>query len=915
MNNIKSLEDFLNQSTGLDTLSSTNQCQSITPLTSIQHPRTPKLANTKPGLNQARISEYNHDNGNKKTSIKENVSDNCYKEFDDNFMNENDKMLKSKTEHQNPASEYCGLHSEIATSSQIEELRKFVTKSLQDIKAINKKVSSQQNQRLNNLEEKVKNKNTNLQSLSNNEKQIIRELKMELAQTNKNKTQSNQISPVEITSLKTDLLSIFSKVLSDTVESTQLMFAEQSKELNKLKEKLADKNKPPHNGKINSNNNNTDILNVFWKSLQELKEFNETEFANFNNRLFMQNTQMQTQATEIQNMSMQLEKEKKKRVTLTERFDKLLKAFNLLKKSAFDEVPTKNMIIDNEELRSTSISTGTISLMACFDSNNPKSTHGNNEKIKKEEKLKKEISATSKKKNSVSSNDQNEMLSSCRSTPSDIFTKFSPAIGTFPTASGKFPTAPGMFPTAPCKFSTAPGMFPTAPGTFPTAPGTFPTAPGTFPTAPGMFPTAPGIFPMAPGTFPTAPGIFYPPPGTWYTAPGPFSRAAGPYPIAPSSFTTNHTIFPTVPGSFSKVPGTFLKAPVIFPTAQGTLSKVSTRLSTDPGTISNAPGIFPTPPVTFSKDPGSFSEAPGKLLPSSETLSTTSEVISSSQPDISLSCSSSEMSLDNNDSNNDQFLSYLDKAQLYLKQMTSGIMNNPLNEGDSKQEDLLLYEEGSKSEEEKEIEDEKEDDLSKVVSPLETSTQSKEAVKQEERVECPLCNQIFNQSDINDHAFVCQGPVLTRNRKQKLSVRTTPSIDKDKLSVGLRLRLKLQRESGKKQKHHCSTVFFTGIPGYKVQLVAMPNLSKSVVYFFVRVFEGEHDSELSWPFNQRFCIKLASKTKSTNQVEWYIPPLHRKWKNKIDRQFQSEKVTETFGGYDMKELTDLDEVFLDVYLV
>jgi len=392
MNNIKSLEDFLNQSTGLDTLSSTNQCQSITPLTSIQHPRTPKLANTKPGLD-----DNNHDNGNKKTSIKENVSDNCYKEFDDNFMNENDKMLKSKTEHQNPASEYCGLHSEIATSSQIEELRKFVTKSLQDIKAINNKTSSQQNQRLNNLEEKVKNKNKNLQSLSNNEKQI-RELKMELAQTNKNKTQSNQISPVEITSLKTDLLSIFSKVLSDTVESTQLMFAEQSKELNKLKEKLADKNKPPHNGKINSNNNNTDILNVFWKSLQELKEFNETEFANFNNRLFMQNTQMQTQATEIQNMSMQLEKEKKKRVTLTERFDKLLKAFNLLKKSAFDEVPTKNMIIDNEELRSTSISTGTISLMACFDSNNPKSTHGNNEKIKKEEKLKKEISATSKKK-------------------------------------------------------------------------------------------------------------------------------------------------------------------------------------------------------------------------------------------------------------------------------------------------------------------------------------------------------------------------------------------------------------------------------------------------------------------------------------------------------------------------------------
>jgi len=74
-------------------------------------------------------------------------------------------------------------------------------------------------------------------------------------------------------------------------------------------------------------------------------------------------------------------------------------------------------------------------------------------------------------------------------------------------------------------------------------------------------------------------------------------------------------------------------------------------------------------------------------------LSTTSEVIFSSPPDLSRSCS--ETSLDSNDSNNDQFLSYLDKAQFYLKQMTSGIINNPLNEGDSKQADLLLYEEGS----------------------------------------------------------------------------------------------------------------------------------------------------------------------------------------------------------------------------
>jgi len=150
MDNIKSLEDFLNQSAGLNTPSPTNQYQTITPLTSNQHPRTPQLVTTKTGLDDS-----NHDDGNKKT-------------------NENNMMFESKTENQNPASDYCGIYSEVATSSKIEELRKFVTKSLQDIKAINKKASSQQNQRLNNLEEKVKNKNKNLQSVTNNELEKFR---------------------------------------------------------------------------------------------------------------------------------------------------------------------------------------------------------------------------------------------------------------------------------------------------------------------------------------------------------------------------------------------------------------------------------------------------------------------------------------------------------------------------------------------------------------------------------------------------------------------------------------------------------------------------------------------------------------------------------------------------------------------
>jgi len=518
-----------------------------------------------------------------------------------------------------------------------------------------------------------------------NRKQIS-ELKMEPAQTNKNKTQSNQISSVEITSF-------FSKVLSDTVESTQLMFAEQSKELNKLKEKLADENKPPNNGKINSNN--TDILNVFWKSLQELREFNETEFENFNSRLFMQNTQIQTQAIEIQNLSLQLEKEKKIHGTLTEQYEKLHQAFYLLKeqiseRSIFDEKLTETSTIDNEDLlsrlcfhhnKSTSISTGTISLMASSESDQAHMNWVISEKIpetektlskamkrkirRKEKKLQEEILTTSQKNALDSLNNHNKVLPSSQSISTD----------TYPLVSGFYP------------------------GT-----STFPTAPVTLYTFDEKLIETSTIdnedllsrlcfhhnksTSISTGTISLMAVSESDNPEKEKTLSKTMKRKIKrnkkklkklkklQKEILATSQKNNldsSSIFPTVPGILYPVLGTFAteKSP-------NALSKVQS---------------------TLSKSPEILSASLSKLLPSSNTLSATPDGISSQ--DISLSRSCSETSLGSNDSNNDQFLSYLDKAQLYLKQMTSGIMNNPLNEGDSKQEGLLLYEEGSESEEEK----------------------------------------------------------------------------------------------------------------------------------------------------------------------------------------------------------------------
>jgi len=132
----------------------------------------------------------------------------------------------------------------------------------------------------------------------------------------------------------------------------------------------------------------------------------------------------------------------------------------------------------------------------------------------------------------------------------------------------------------------------------------------------------------------------------------------------------------------------------------------------------------------------------------------------------------------------------------------------------------------------------------------------------------------------------------------RLLLETSPNIDKNRVYASLKLRLSKQRKSGKNQKEYTSSSFIAVIQGYKVQLTAMVNLPTSAVHFFVRVFKGTNDSELSWPFNQRFHIKLSIKTESKKQVEWYIPPLDCKYST-VNRPLQDEQqVTDMFGGFD-----------------
>jgi len=168
------------------------------------------------------------------------------------------------------------------------------------------------------------------------------------------------------------------------------------------------------------------------------------------------------------------------------------------------------------------------------------------------------------------------------------------------------------------------------------------------------------------------------------------------------------------------------------------------------------------------------------------------------------------------------------------------------------------------------------------------------------------------------------GASKRRKKKEKIEenlslanihVAKTLYIDKYRICGTLRLRIQQQKESGELSKHYECSTFFAGYKGYRVQVHTLVRCPKAEVHFYVGVRNGKHDNKLSWPFKQKFCVKLSSKMESTKQVEWYLPPVDRHWEKVINKPEKKERVfTEAIGPFDIKEFMELEDVFLDVYL-
>ena len=97
------------------------------------------------------------------------------------------------------------------------------------------------------------------------------------------------------------------------------------------------------------------------------------------------------------------------------------------------------------------------------------------------------------------------------------------------------------------------------------------------------------------------------------------------------------------------------------------------------------------------------------------------------------------------------------------------------------------------------------------------------------------------------------GKKKKKRKKRRTEIRD--AILSDKIEWMIRANAKPVKDFT--SKSYQSRVFYTGTPGYRLQLWAQINRQEGEMFFRIRVLKGVYDKDLDWPCQQVICIKLS----------------------------------------------------------
>ena len=149
-----------------------------------------------------------------------------------------------------------------------------------------------------------------------------------------------------------------------------------------------------------------------------------------------------------------------------------------------------------------------------------------------------------------------------------------------------------------------------------------------------------------------------------------------------------------------------------------------------------------------------------------------------------------------------------------------------------------------------------------------------------------------------------------KKKKKTKNKEIRDAILSDKIEWMIRANAKPVKDFTSKKSYQ-SRVFYTGTPGYRLQLWAQINLQEGEMFFRIRVLKGVYDKDLDWPCQQAICIKLSEKMQPTGIEYWLI-----REKDALKRpKSKNDKVhTKYIGPFSLSHDSNSQDLIFDICL-
>ena len=147
-----------------------------------------------------------------------------------------------------------------------------------------------------------------------------------------------------------------------------------------------------------------------------------------------------------------------------------------------------------------------------------------------------------------------------------------------------------------------------------------------------------------------------------------------------------------------------------------------------------------------------------------------------------------------------------------------------------------------------------------------------------------------------------------KKKKKKEGLRDTMLSDK----IEWMIRCDVKPAKGVLSKNfYQSRVFYTGTPGYRLQLYANIARQETEIFFCLRVLKGAYDKDLEWPCKQGISIKSSEKTHSNGIEYCFIPEkdVLKRPKSKNDKIY-----TKWIGPFNLSHYLGINDLIFDIYL-